>query len=877
MDRAGRPRVTPHAMRLAAVGVLFSACAVRDLPAGAGDCEYRCVAICPPGFQCRDGFCVRPEFLGTCTPGEDDPAADGSGDRTESAGDAGPDSARGADAGTDSAQPACRAGDGLLTISALPSLQACTGQAIEVPLEVGGGDGPFHWFATSLAPGLELVQDNTRRALLRGTLKDAGSFQVAIGVRDARNCAQLSVPVSVAETPRITLSWPDACTDTPFELTLTATGGDPSTYSWSYRGEPALDQMSERLYGRTPAEAGSYPVRVTLRDAHCPVAGADPLTEEQVWTVRAPGECPVIVSSGLPAPCQGIRYSQALSASGGSGTGYTWSSASGQLPSGLEFFPDRGVIEGTPSGVSRTGSLELLLTDSLGQRASATLDLTLREQCRMAWIADEPARLHLGDVFLSDEGLTLPEQLDSGARVLDMKFSPDGAWLAFRAGVPGAERLHLHALSSSAGDALMDFACPDANACAVLDYAWSRDAQHLAVVLGDGTSQDFVSGLSIAQGGALATWPVIASALSDVTEVTLDYLRDLSWAPGGYFGFVGASGLEGGKPHGVFMAQAGLPSLPQAGVYYDRDLRLRQKPSGWVAYDGFTYKATAILPPSDAATHAAAWTSPSGEYVATTDEGRLAIAAMDQLGPALATTDPGSCAVVAAWAPRSHGMERILCSGGSIDVPDGTALRVFDFDLARQVFDPPAGRAIPLNGLFSPAPLNNTRRMFTASADWLVLGAPDPGVTLTSVPFENVDLPRPLVQLSVNAPAEMSFSPDGRSLLIYDRAGLIWRPVPASAFYSRLSLDGSNQPMTPPSLVPCEEALWASPDKWCGAPSSAAHFLISSDSRSVLFEADGALWVSDLGIARDLPPRRVASLPGACAASCSGSSYVFVP
>jgi hypothetical protein len=844
MERASRPSLMFHATRLLAVVALFSACAIHDVPAGTDSCEYRCVSVCPPGFVCRDGYCVRPEFTSTCTPDEDAAEA------------------------TRGAASSCRPGDGHLTLSALSSLQACTGQEVQVSLEVTGGDGPFQWFATSLAPDLVLEQNATRRALLRGVLRDVGSFEVTVGVRDARNCAQFSLPVAVAETPVVKTAWPPVCVGTPFELELMAEGGDPSSYTWTYEGSAPLEQTGSTLQGRTPSEPGGYAVRLTLRDAHCPIAGADAVTLDDVWTVRAPGECPRIITTGLPAPCQGVAYSQALLASDGSGTGYLWSAVSSQLPSGLRFDAERGLVQGTPTGVTRTGSLELLLRDSQGQRATATLDLSLRDDCAMAWIADEPARLYIGDVFLSNGALALPSELDPGARVLDMRFSPDGAWLAFRAGTPGDEHLHLYSMMNARSGAAvaLDFVCPDALACVVLDYAWSRDSRHVAVALGDGATRQFVSGVSLLDEASPVTWPVIGTALANTTEVPLNYVRDLSWAPGDSFGFVGSDGQDD-PLQTVFVAQAGLAAPPTSAPYYDAELRLRQTPTGWVVFDAFNYTATGIVPPNGVALHSVAWPSPSGEFVASVHDGQLWIYAMDDPLAALATSEPGSCAVVAAWAPRANGIERIVCSGGSLDAPDGTAVRVFDFDVGRRVFDPPAGRAVPLNGAFSPAPLTNTRRFFAPSADWLVLGAPEQGVTLLPVPSGSPELPRPTKILSVTAPAELRFSQDGRSLLVYDRDGLLWSPVPPSPLQSTLSLDGAGRRMAPPRLGTCEEAVWASPD----------NFVISGDSKSVLFEADGALWVADLGLAHDRPARRVAPLVSACGPSCVAATYGFAP
>jgi hypothetical protein len=462
--------------------------------------------------------------------------------------------------------------------------------------------------------------------------------------------------------------------------------------------------------------------------------------------------------------------------------------------------------------------------------------------------------------------------------VLDMRFSPDGEWLAFRAGDAGAERLHLYSMAE--GDAVstpIGFVCPDVPACGVLDYAWSRDSRHLAVVLSAGPTRDFVSGVSLSEPGSPATWPVLGTGVSNVTELPLDYVRDLSWGAGDDFAFVGSTGQDV-PPQTVYFAQAGLAAAPRAALYQDTALRLRQTPGGWVAFEASYYTATDLVPPAGVAQHALGLASPSGEYAGSVRDGRLSVYAMGNALEPLASSEAGSCAVLAAWAPRANGVERILCSGGTLETPDDGTLRVFDFDVSRRAFDPPAGRDVPLAGASAPSPLANTRRLFSPSADWLVLGDPEErGVGIFPVPWGSPGLPPASSLVTVLAPAEMRFSPDGHSLLIYDAAGLTWMPIPSSSLQTTLSLGDNGSRLAAPSLLTCEEAVWTSPDNWCGAPASLGHFVISGDSKSVLFEAEEQLWIADLGIALERPARRVAPFSGACGSSCAGSSYGFAP
>lgn len=834
---------------------MASACLVRDVPAGAEDCSYRCTEVCPPGFECRGGFCVRPGFESTCT-------SEGEPDTAKTSHDRG----------------ACAPGEGTLSVAAAGPAAACSGQELALRLEASGGEGPFLWSLSPATPEVALEETVTRRTRLRGAFRNSGSLAVTVRVRDAQNCGELVLPINVSETPAIRSVFPEACAGEPFQLELSAVGGDPGSYAWAYAGEVPLEQSGSSLRGRAPSAPGLYPVRLSLRDDACPADRGGVVSSEGTWRVTAGGECPTIVTSALPAACPGVEYSQPLRARDGSGEGYIWSLLSGRLPDGLTFDGQRGVVHGTPTGITRGGALDVQLTDSRGRSTTALVELSLRDDCRMAWIADEPARLHVGDVLSPDAGIVLPRDLAPEAAVRELRFSPDGRWIAFRAGIGGEERLYLYSLASPAPlDARrIDFVCPDASACAVLDYAWSRDSLHLAAVLGGGAS-DFVSGITISQADPLSPWPVLGTAVvNGSTEVALDYFRDLAWAPGDRFGFVGASGGEV-TPHTVFVAQAGLGEAPQSIGYYDSDLRLRQTPTGWVAFDAFYYTATSLVLPDRVAVFNTGWVSPSAEYVGTVQAGALSIFSIDDDGAALAATESGVCPVVVAWAPRARGVERIACGSGSVDAPDGGSLRVFDFDVERRVFDPPGGRAMPLNGAYTPAALTNTRRVFSPSADWLLIGPPQEGVAILPIPWGTPGLPRASAVLSVAAPAELRFAPDGQSLIVYDQSDLRHGSIPPGPQWAYLSYSEAGPVAPAPNLTSCEEALWASPDNWCGAPETQSHFIVSHDSSSALFEGADGLWWVDLSARPNLAARRIAAqLPG-CGGACAGLAYAFQP
>jgi len=90
-------------------------------------------------------------------------------------------------------------------------------------------------------------------------------------------------------------------------------------------------------------------------------------------TINAP--VAITTSSPLPTGTVNVNYSQALAATGGSGT-YTWAVAGGTLPAGLSLDTTTGVIGGLPTtkGLSH---FEIKVTDSLHSSAGKEFALTI--------------------------------------------------------------------------------------------------------------------------------------------------------------------------------------------------------------------------------------------------------------------------------------------------------------------------------------------------------------------------------------------------------------------------------------------------------------------------------------------------------------------
>jgi len=73
----------------------------------------------------------------------------------------------------------------------------------------------------------------------------------------------------------------------------------------------------------------------------------------------------------------GFSYSKTLVATGGSGSGYTWSITLGVLPDGLSLAASTGVISGPPTTAGGPTSITFKVTDSIGGSVNKALSITI--------------------------------------------------------------------------------------------------------------------------------------------------------------------------------------------------------------------------------------------------------------------------------------------------------------------------------------------------------------------------------------------------------------------------------------------------------------------------------------------------------------------
>lgn len=124
---------------------------------------------------------------------------------------------------------------------------------------------------------------------------------------------------------------------------------------------PSLFQTTPGAYQATnPGESGFYPTNMSKI--------------ELVQTTTSIHISP----ASLPNGAVGMMYSQTLTATGGSGNGYTWSVPSGTALSavGLTLSP-AGVISGAPSKAEKSAPVTVKVTDSQNNTASRSYSLTI--------------------------------------------------------------------------------------------------------------------------------------------------------------------------------------------------------------------------------------------------------------------------------------------------------------------------------------------------------------------------------------------------------------------------------------------------------------------------------------------------------------------
>ncbi len=248
---------------------------------------------------------------------------------------------------------------------------AQVGVAYNAPISVSGGTAPYTFSLSSgsLPSGLALSQ---AAGTISGTPGATGVSSFVVQATDSAGLTgtqmfQISVSASGAIT--VTVSPAAATVTSSGTIQFTATVTNTSNVGVTWSASPGTISSSG-LY-QAPAVTANTSATVTATSvADSTVSGAASITITPAQQVSL-----IVTTTSLPPATAGTAYSATLFAIGGTAP-YSWSLASGTLPTGITLLQSSGSLSGT---TSQTGqfSFTVQVVDSSSTKLNATQPLTL--------------------------------------------------------------------------------------------------------------------------------------------------------------------------------------------------------------------------------------------------------------------------------------------------------------------------------------------------------------------------------------------------------------------------------------------------------------------------------------------------------------------
>src|SRR6202011_3360678 len=200
---------------------------------------------------------------------------------------------------------------------------------------------PYSWSIPSgtLPAGLALAPST---GVISGTPTVVGTSNFTAQVTDANSMtATNALSITVAASLNVTTnSLPAGTQNAAYSATLAATAGT-TPYTWSIASGTLPTGLalapSTGVISGTPTVVGTSNFTVQVMDASSATA-----TKALSLTVAAPPP-PTVTTASLPAGTQNTAYNATLAATSGT-TPYSWSIASGTLPTGLTLASSTGAI-----------------------------------------------------------------------------------------------------------------------------------------------------------------------------------------------------------------------------------------------------------------------------------------------------------------------------------------------------------------------------------------------------------------------------------------------------------------------------------------------------------------------------------------------------
>lgn len=274
-------------------------------------------------------------------------------------------------------------GDEPLSITTVSLSAAREGDAYSARLEAFGGTGAYAWSIAdgALPPGVMLAADGA----ISGTPRMQGSFTFTARVQDEDDTSAskpLTIEVAAGDGILIPAFDPPRGRVGETYLATIDTERSVGTVNWVLEagGLPAGISLaatgaSTRLAG-VPEIAGSYDFTLRATDERGSTATVSGTLEID------PAVAPLaILTTRVGTATVGVGYNAQVTADGGSGVGYSWTIASGELPAGLALR-----TEGTPStriaGIPTapgTATFTVAVRDSEGNTAERVLTIEVVE------------------------------------------------------------------------------------------------------------------------------------------------------------------------------------------------------------------------------------------------------------------------------------------------------------------------------------------------------------------------------------------------------------------------------------------------------------------------------------------------------------------
>lgn len=260
----------------------------------------------------------------------------------------------------------------------------------------GGAGAPYTWSWTA-APGSSLpnaMSIGATTGTIGGTPTTTGTYNVVVKATDSAtpaNTATLNLSITIGQgvtvmVPTLAAAYPGTAYSSP---AFSASGGTNTNFQWSWAAAsgstlPAgfsINSSTGVISAASPVNTGS-----TSAMYNVVVTATDSLGNKGTGNATIVVEASVsVATTSLPAGTVAVSYSQALAASGGSGTYTTWQITTGATTLaaiGLGLNTSNGVISGS-SPTLGTANFSVEVTDSQGHTsAPVALSIAVNNQLK---------------------------------------------------------------------------------------------------------------------------------------------------------------------------------------------------------------------------------------------------------------------------------------------------------------------------------------------------------------------------------------------------------------------------------------------------------------------------------------------------------------